>query len=100
MAVDLKAEEITEIIRKQLSGLDRGIDVSEVGTVTSVGQLPFDSGPEVRYPVRTTVPNPDNLLKPHMAAYARVLTEPTSAMERLLRGPLRWARLFWWKIWP
>jgi F-type H+-transporting ATPase subunit alpha len=37
MAVDLKAEEITEIIRKQLSGLDRGIDVSEVGTVTSVG---------------------------------------------------------------
>ncbi|MBV9496362.1 MAG: F0F1 ATP synthase subunit alpha [Acidobacteria bacterium] len=37
MAVDLKAEEITEIIRQQLSGLDRGIDVSEVGTVMSVG---------------------------------------------------------------
>jgi proton translocating ATP synthase, F1 alpha subunit len=37
MAVDLKAEEITEIIRQQLSGLGRGVDVSEVGTVVSVG---------------------------------------------------------------
>src|SRR4051812_1914005 len=37
MAVDLKAEEITEIIRQQLSGIDKGVDVSEVGTVTSVG---------------------------------------------------------------
>src|ERR1700747_3591444 len=37
MAVDLKAEEITEIIRQQLSGISRGVDVSEVGTVTSGG---------------------------------------------------------------
>jgi F-type H+-transporting ATPase subunit alpha len=37
MAVDLKAEEITEIIRQQLSGIGKGVDVSEVGTVTSVG---------------------------------------------------------------
>src|SRR5918993_1872662 len=37
MAVDLKSEEITEIIRQQLSGLGRGIEVSEVGTITSVG---------------------------------------------------------------
>ncbi|HEV7921405.1 MAG TPA: F0F1 ATP synthase subunit alpha [Thermoanaerobaculia bacterium] len=37
MAVDLKADEITEIIRQQLSGIDRGVDVSEVGTVMSVG---------------------------------------------------------------
>jgi len=37
MAVDLRAEEITEIIRQQLSGIGRGVDVSEVGTVTSVG---------------------------------------------------------------
>jgi F-type H+-transporting ATPase subunit alpha len=37
MAVDLKAEEITEIIRQQLTGIGRGIDVAEVGTVTSVG---------------------------------------------------------------
>src|SRR5438874_2972401 len=37
MAVDLKAEEITEIIRQQLSGIGKGVDVTEVGTVTSVG---------------------------------------------------------------
>ncbi|MDP9360494.1 MAG: F0F1 ATP synthase subunit alpha [Acidobacteriota bacterium] len=37
MAVGLKAEEITEIIRQQLSGIGRGVDVSEVGTVISVG---------------------------------------------------------------
>src|SRR5436305_1326489 len=37
MAVDLKAEEITEIIRQQLSGIGKGIDVAEVGTVVSVG---------------------------------------------------------------
>src|SRR5438067_7477268 len=37
MAVDLRAEEITEIIRQQLTGISRGIDVCEVGTVTSVG---------------------------------------------------------------
>src|SRR6266550_1269508 len=37
MATDLKAEEITEIIRQQLSGIDRSIDVAEVGTVVSVG---------------------------------------------------------------
>ncbi|HUP45490.1 MAG TPA: F0F1 ATP synthase subunit alpha [Thermoanaerobaculia bacterium] len=37
MAVDLKAEEITEIIRQQLTGIGRGVDVQEVGTVVSVG---------------------------------------------------------------
>jgi F-type H+-transporting ATPase subunit alpha len=37
MAVDLRAEEITDIIRQQLSGIGRGVDVSEVGTVISVG---------------------------------------------------------------
>src|SRR5687767_1075268 len=37
MAVDLRAEEITEIIRQQLTGIGRGVDVSEVGTITSIG---------------------------------------------------------------
>ncbi|HXI11454.1 MAG TPA: F0F1 ATP synthase subunit alpha [Thermoanaerobaculia bacterium] len=37
MAADLRAEEITEIIRQQLSGIGRGVDVAEVGTVTTVG---------------------------------------------------------------
>jgi len=37
MAVDIKADEITEIIRQQISGIDRSLDVAEVGTVISVG---------------------------------------------------------------
>jgi F-type H+/Na+-transporting ATPase subunit alpha len=37
MATDLKAEEITEIIRQQLTGIEKSIDVAEVGTVVSVG---------------------------------------------------------------
>ncbi|HUJ14185.1 MAG TPA: F0F1 ATP synthase subunit alpha [Thermoanaerobaculia bacterium] len=37
MASDIKAEEITEIIRQQLTGIEKTIDVAEVGTVISVG---------------------------------------------------------------
>src|SRR5579884_1280080 len=37
MASDIKAEEITEIIRQQLTGIEKSIDVAEVGTVVSVG---------------------------------------------------------------
>jgi F-type H+-transporting ATPase subunit alpha len=37
MAVDLRAEEITEIIRQQLTGIGKGVDVAEVGTITSIG---------------------------------------------------------------
>src|SRR5229473_4145949 len=37
MAADLKADEITEIIRQQLSGIGKGVDVAEMGTVISVG---------------------------------------------------------------
>jgi GAF domain-containing protein/multidrug resistance efflux pump len=70
-----------------------------VGRVTSIGQLPADSGTGVQYPVRATVANPNGVLKPQMAAYARVLTAPNSALDRLLRAPARWARLLWWKIW-
>jgi multidrug efflux pump subunit AcrA (membrane-fusion protein) len=69
------------------------------GRVTSVGQLPADTAGEVYYPVRAAVPNPDGLLKPDMTAYARVLTDPASTTTRLFRGPVRWARLTWWRIW-
>jgi F-type H+/Na+-transporting ATPase subunit alpha len=37
MAVDIRADEITEIIRQQISGIDRSMDIAEIGTVTSVG---------------------------------------------------------------
>ena len=31
--------------------------------------------------------------------YARVLTDPASAATRLFRGPARWVRLLWWRMW-
>jgi multidrug efflux pump subunit AcrA (membrane-fusion protein) len=69
------------------------------GTVTSVAQLPV-SGPDgVSYLVRAVVPNPDGLLRPEMAAHARILTDAASAATRLFRGPVRWARLAWWRLW-
>jgi GAF domain-containing protein len=57
------------------------------------------AGAGVRYPVRAVVANADGVLKPSMAAYVRVLTDPASAATRLLRAPSRWARLLWWRIW-
>jgi len=35
--MDIRAEEITKIIREQLGGFSAGIDVSEVGTILSLG---------------------------------------------------------------
>ena len=66
MAVDLKAEEITEIIRQQLTGIGRGVDVAEVGTVTSVGDgiarvyglEKVMAGELVRVPARRHRPGP------------------------------------------
>ncbi|PYP27219.1 MAG: hypothetical protein DMD51_03295 [Gemmatimonadetes bacterium] len=69
------------------------------GLVTSLGQLPRDTTEEVRFPVRALVPNPGELLKPGMAAHVRVLTARTSLAGRLLRGPVRWLRLTWWRVW-
>ncbi len=37
MAVDLKADEITEIIRQQITGIESSVDVAEVGTVITLG---------------------------------------------------------------
>jgi multidrug resistance efflux pump len=71
-----------------------------VGKVNSIGLVPVDSSSPIHYPVRVYVPNPDGLLRPQGAAYARVLTDPVSAMSRLLRAPVRWARLAWWKVRP
>ncbi len=33
---EISSQEITQIIKAQLAGLDRGIDIAEVGTVISV----------------------------------------------------------------
>ena len=69
------------------------------GRVLSIAPVAADTAGEVRYPVRAIVANPDGVLKPSMAAYIRVLTDPASAATRLLRAPSRWARLLWWRIW-
>ncbi len=69
------------------------------GRVRAVAPLPSDSTDDVLYPVRAIVANPNDALKPSMAAYVRVLTDPASAATRLVRGPVRWARLLWWRIW-
>ena len=69
------------------------------GRVRVVAPIPADSGSDVLYPVRAMVANPDGILKPSMGAYVRVLTDPASAATRLLRGPVRWTRLLWWRFW-
>src|SRR5688572_29948726 len=69
------------------------------GRVTSIAELPREDDGRIRYPVRAAVANPDGLLKPEMAAHARVLTEPASTVSRALRSPIRWVRLMWWRIW-
>lgn len=69
------------------------------GRVTFVGPEPADRSAPVRYPVRAVVPNPDGLLRPGMQAYAKVLTQNASVAGRLLRGPARWLRLVWWRLW-
>jgi len=70
-----------------------------IGRVRTIGELSSDGGAERVFPVLAVVPNDEALLRPGMAAYARVLTEPASAVWRVARGPLRSIRLLWWRIW-
>jgi len=69
------------------------------GRVSSLGAISSASGRDVSFPVRAVFANPDGLLRPGMAAYVRVLTEPASALWRLLRAPVRASRLAWWRFW-
>lgn len=69
------------------------------GRVASLGQVPSELDGHVTFPVRAFVANDGSLLRPGMAAHARVLTAPASAAGRLLRAPLRQARLLWWRMW-
>jgi len=59
----------------------------------------MDTVGAVVFPVRALVPNADGALRPGMVAYARVLTAPSSVLGRAARGPARWARLLWWRMW-
>ncbi|PYP81487.1 MAG: hypothetical protein DMD35_01900 [Gemmatimonadetes bacterium] len=69
------------------------------GHVTSIGATSASATGPVSFPVRAAFANPDGLLRPGMAAYARVLTEPASALWRILRTPVRATRLAWWRFW-
>jgi multidrug efflux pump subunit AcrA (membrane-fusion protein) len=70
-----------------------------IGTVVSVAPQGVDSGAASGFPVRATVANSDGVLRPSQQAYVRVLTDRESAAMRLLRGPARWIRLQWWRLW-
>lgn len=69
------------------------------GRVTSIAEMPIGRESIVEFPVRAAVANPDGLLKPDMSAHARILTDPASIVTRTLRGPFRWVRLMWWRMW-
>ncbi|MGH7592585.1 MAG: efflux RND transporter periplasmic adaptor subunit [Gemmatimonadales bacterium] len=69
------------------------------GRVTFIGGASAGSNTAIYFPVRAVVANPDALLKPGMAAHAKVLTAGASVVERVFRGPIRWMRLTWWRIW-
>lgn len=69
------------------------------GRVTSIAEMPIGREGTVEFPVRAAVANPDGLLKPDMSAHARILTDPASIVTRTLRGPVRWVRLMWWRMW-
>lgn len=70
------------------------------GRVTSIAEVPADSGGPVYFPVRAAIPDPGALLRPGMAAHVRVLTDRASVAGRLLRAPVRWARLLSWRMLP
>jgi len=69
------------------------------GLVTFIGPVPSASGGAVRFPVRARVSNVEGRLRPGMAAHAKVLTARTSVAGRVARGPVRWLRLVWWRLW-
>lgn len=70
-----------------------------VGRVLAVSAIPLSHDSTVQYPVRAVVANGDGVLKPGMAAYARVLTASESLGWRLVRTPVRKARLVLWRLW-
>jgi len=69
------------------------------GRVTSIAAIASNSDGSASFPVRAVVANQGALLRPGMAAYARVLTEPASLLWRVARGPVRAFRLLWWRMW-
>jgi multidrug resistance efflux pump len=70
------------------------------GRLVFVAALPdsVGAGSDVRYTARAVIANEDELLRPGMSAYARVLTDRASVLGRLTRDPVRAMRLLWWRM--
>ena len=51
------------------------------------------------YPVRAHRGQSRRPPQAGQSAYVRVLTDSESAAMRVLRGPARWIRLLWWRLW-
>jgi multidrug efflux system membrane fusion protein len=68
------------------------------GRLTSIAAIASNGDGSASFPVRAVVANQGSLLRPGMAAYARVLTEPASLLWRVARGPVRAFRLLWWRM--
>ncbi len=73
------------------------------GRVLEVAPIPAgltDTMPAAaaEFPVRALIANDGGALKPGMTPFVRVLTEPASLAERLVRRPLRALRTFWWNL--
>ncbi len=71
------------------------------GRVLSIALLPAGASDTVTtadFPVRALVANQDNLLRPGMTPFLRVLTAPASLGARLVRGPVRALRLLSWRL--
>jgi len=93
---DITRVEVGDEVRLRIAALpQRTFD----GRVSSIGASSSEARGVVSFPVRAVVANPDGLLRPGMAAHARVLTEPASALWRVARAPVRAMRLAWWRFW-
>ena len=93
---DITRVEVGDEVRLRIAALPQR---TFSGRVSSIGATTALAGGAVFFPVRAAVANPDGLLRPGMAAHARVLTEPASALWRLARAPVRAMRLAWWRFW-
>ena len=94
---DVTRVHVGDEVRLRVPAWPQGTFSGKVRAIAPVGVGGVDT--TVRFPVRAIVANEDGLLRPGMAAYARVLTEPASVLGRLMRTPARALRLLWWRIW-
>jgi multidrug efflux pump subunit AcrA (membrane-fusion protein) len=97
----VEQEDVTRVhvgdeVRLRVNALPRQ---TFAGRVTSIAPAAAGDARSVRFPVRAVVANDDGLLRPGMAPYVRILTEPASALGRILRGPARSIQLLWWRMW-